>query len=90
MVDDKPVLPQVYELQAIVNELRAVKIEFPEPFQVGTIIAKLPSTWKGCTCRKMILHNSEDFSLEQIKKYILYSRCFSLLLRTEIHRRLVI
>ncbi|KAL5575402.1 hypothetical protein UlMin_017101 [Ulmus minor] len=45
-LDDKPLLPQIYELQIIVNKLKAVKIELPEPFQVGAIIAKLPSTWK--------------------------------------------
>ena len=52
----------------IVNKLKAVKIELPESFQVGAIIAKLPSTWKGY--RKKILHNSEDFSLEQIQKHL--------------------
>lgn len=50
------------------NKLRAVKIELPESFQVGTIIAKLPSSWKGY--RKKLLHNSEDFSLENIQKHL--------------------
>ena len=68
MVDDKPILPQVHELQVIVNKLRAVKIDLPETFQVCAIIAKLPSTWKGY--RKKILHNSEDFSLEQVQKHL--------------------
>ena len=64
MLDGKPILPQVHELQVIVNKLRAVKIELPEQFQVGAIITKLPSSWKGY--RKKLLHNSEDFSLEKI------------------------
>ena len=32
MLDDKPILPQVHELQVIVNKLRAVKIELSESF----------------------------------------------------------
>ncbi|CAA3002976.1 wall-associated receptor kinase 2, partial [Olea europaea subsp. europaea] len=45
-----------------------VKFEIPETFQVGAIIAKLPGFWKGY--RKKILHNSEDFSLEDIQKHL--------------------
>ena len=65
---DKPILPQVHELQVIVNKLSVVKIKILESFQVGAIIAKLPSTWKGY--RKKILHSSKDFSLEQIQKHL--------------------
>jgi len=68
MFDDKPILAQVHELQVIVNKLRTVKIDIPESFQVGAIIAKLPNSWKGY--RKKLLHNTEDFSLEQIQKYL--------------------
>ena len=42
MVDNKPILEQVHELQVIVNKLRVLKIVLPETFQVGAIIAKLP------------------------------------------------
>ncbi|KAI9159654.1 hypothetical protein LWI28_000659 [Acer negundo] len=55
-----------YKAEEKVNNLRAVKIELPEPFQVGVIIAKLPPSWK--CYRKMILHKSEDYSLEEIQK----------------------
>ena len=44
MNDEKAILAQVHELQVIVNKLSAVKIELPETFQVGAIIAKLPSS----------------------------------------------
>ncbi|KAL5537437.1 hypothetical protein UlMin_045733 [Ulmus minor] len=67
-LDDKPLLPQIHELQIIVNKLKAVKIELLEPFQVGAIIAKLPPTWKGY--RKKVLHRSEDYSLEEIQKHL--------------------
>ncbi|GAV86876.1 UBN2_2 domain-containing protein [Cephalotus follicularis] len=46
MVDTKPVLEQVHELQVIVNKIRGRKIVLPESFQVGAIIAKLPPFWK--------------------------------------------
>ncbi|WKA00091.1 hypothetical protein VitviT2T_018481 [Vitis vinifera] len=66
--DEKPLLPQIHELQVIVNKLKVLKIELPEAFQVGAIMAKLPSSWKGY--RKRILHKSEDYSLEEIQKHL--------------------
>ena len=68
MNDEKAILAQVHELQVIVNKLCAVKIDLPVPFQVGAIIAKLPSSWNGY--RKKLLHNSEDYSLEQLMKHL--------------------
>ncbi|KAM6541489.1 hypothetical protein CsatB_005936 [Cannabis sativa] len=66
--DAKDLLPQIHELQIIVNKLKVLKIELPEAFQVGAIVAKLPPTWKGY--RKRILHKNEDYSLEEIQKHI--------------------
>ncbi|XP_058753877.1 uncharacterized protein LOC131627055 [Vicia villosa] len=60
MLDSKPILAQVHELQVLVNKIKAVKIDVPEAFQVGAIIEKLPPSWKGY--RKKLLHSSEDFS----------------------------
>ena len=68
MCDEKAILVQVHELQVIVNKLHAVKIDLPESFQVGAIIAKLPLFWNGY--RKKLLHNSEDYSLEQLMKHV--------------------
>ncbi|RVW44269.1 Retrovirus-related Pol polyprotein from transposon TNT 1-94 [Vitis vinifera] len=67
-VDEKPLLPQIHKLQVIVNKLKVLKIELPEAFQVGAIVVKLPSSWKGY--RKRILHKSEDYSLEEIQKHL--------------------
>ena len=50
------------------NKLKVLKIELSEAFQVGAIVAKLPSSWKGY--RKRILHKSEDYSLEEIQKHL--------------------
>ncbi|GAV91552.1 UBN2_2 domain-containing protein, partial [Cephalotus follicularis] len=67
-IDTKPLLEQVHELQVIVNKIRALKIEIPETFHVGAIIAKLPSSWKDY--RKKFMHKSEDIILEQIQKHL--------------------
>ncbi|XP_026382291.1 uncharacterized protein LOC113277394 [Papaver somniferum] len=56
---------QVQELQVIVNKIRSLKMDIPEAFQVGVIIAKLPPSWNGF--RKKLLHDSKDFSLEEIQ-----------------------
>lgn len=67
-IDCKPILPQVHELQVLVNEIKEMKIDIPETFQVDAIIEKLPPSWKGY--RKKLLHSSEDFSLEKIHKHL--------------------
>lgn len=67
-IDTKPLLEQVHELQVIVNKIRALKIDIPEAFQVGAIIAKLPPSWKDYG--KRLIHKSEDFTLEQIQKHL--------------------
>ncbi|KAL6339480.1 hypothetical protein AAG906_033019 [Vitis piasezkii] len=63
----KSLLPQIHELQVIVNKLKVLKLNF-RAFQVSAIVAKLPSSWKGY--RKRILHKSEDYSLEEIQKHL--------------------
>ena len=68
MNDEKSILVQLHELQVIVNKSCAVKIDLPESLQVGAIIAKLPSLWNRC--RKKLLHNSEDYSLEQLMNHL--------------------
>ncbi|GAV87683.1 UBN2_2 domain-containing protein [Cephalotus follicularis] len=67
-VDTKPLLEQEHELQMIVNKIHALKIEIPETFQVGAIIAKLPSSWKDYG--KKFMHKSEDITLEHIQKHL--------------------
>ncbi|XP_050875743.1 uncharacterized protein LOC127079406 [Lathyrus oleraceus] len=68
MLDSKPILAQVHELQVLVNKIKVVKIDIPEAFQVGGIIAKLSPSWKGY--RKKLLHSSEDFFLEKLHKHL--------------------
>lgn len=52
----------------LVNKIKFVKINIPRTFQVGSIIAELPPSWKGY--RKKLLHSYEDFSLEKIQKHL--------------------
>ena len=42
MVETKPVLDQIHELQIMVTKLRELKVEISKSFQVGAIITKLP------------------------------------------------
>ena len=63
-----PLLPQIHELQVILNKLKVLKFELSKAFQVGVIVEKLPSSWKGY--QKKILLKSEDYSLEEIQKHL--------------------
>ncbi|XP_062093935.1 uncharacterized protein LOC133799969 [Humulus lupulus] len=66
--DNKPFLPQIHELQFVVNKFSTHDIVFTKQFLVGAIIAKLPSSWRGF--RKKILHRNKDISLEEILKHL--------------------
>ncbi|GJZ46211.1 copia-like retrotransposon [Tanacetum coccineum] len=44
MVDEKPILEQVNELQILVNKLNVLSIPIPEMLQVGDIVSKLPAS----------------------------------------------
>lgn len=45
MIDNKPILPQVEELQLLMDVIAIGGITVDEEFQVGVIIAKLPPKW---------------------------------------------
>ena len=68
MVDTKPILDQIHELQILVTKLRELKVEISESFQVGAIITKLPSSWNDY--RKKLLHRRDDISLEELQKHL--------------------
>ncbi|MGG6708101.1 UNVERIFIED_CONTAM: hypothetical protein ITH57_25610 [Salmonella enterica subsp. enterica serovar Weltevreden] len=46
MIDSKPLMQQVEELQLILHEIQAEKMELSETFQVACVIEKLPNVWK--------------------------------------------
>ncbi|XP_073049063.1 uncharacterized protein [Primulina eburnea] len=46
MVDSKPVISQVQELQVILHEIHGEGMTLSESFQVAAIVEKLPPAWK--------------------------------------------
>ncbi|XXG68980.1 hypothetical protein AAC387_Pa06g1952 [Persea americana] len=68
MVNDKPILPQVHDLQTIVNEIVKEGTRIDEQFQVATVIEKSPSTWKDI--QKILQHKRKDYSLEPLQRYL--------------------
>ncbi|KAJ9545520.1 hypothetical protein OSB04_025227 [Centaurea solstitialis] len=68
MVDDKPILEQIHELQVLVNKMNSLSITIPEIFQVGAILDKLPPSWKDFS--KRMMHKSEDYSLDDMLKHL--------------------
>ena len=42
MVDSIPVVKQLADLQVIINQIHVERMEISEPFQVASIIEKLP------------------------------------------------
>ncbi|XP_024974719.1 uncharacterized protein LOC112512810 [Cynara cardunculus var. scolymus] len=68
MVDDKPILEQVHELQVLVNKLKMLSIAIPEIFQVGAVIDKLTPSWKDFS--KRMMHKTEDYSLNDLLKHL--------------------
>jgi hypothetical protein len=45
MVDDRSVVEQAHEIQAIVKDLKMHGCELPDKFVAGCMIAKLPPSW---------------------------------------------
>lgn len=68
MNDSKSVLTQVHELQSIVNNLKNAEITLPEAFQVGAIIAKLPTSWNGY--KKKLKHDDTKHTLDSLMRHL--------------------
>jgi hypothetical protein len=63
MVDNKPILNQVHEIELIVQQLYYEEgIPIDEKLQVGAIMTKLPPTWKDY--RKSLKRKDDDPTLE--------------------------
>ncbi|GJV15550.1 zinc finger, CCHC-type containing protein [Tanacetum coccineum] len=68
MEDNVSILDQVHEFLILVSKFKNLNIEIPEKLLVGAIITKLPYSWHNY--RKKLMHTSEDFTLDQIQKYL--------------------
>ncbi|GKC05442.1 copia-like retrotransposon [Tanacetum coccineum] len=68
MVDEKPILEQVHELQILVNKLNVLSIPIPEMLQVGAIVSKLPPSWNDTS--KKLINKKDDYSLDDLLKHL--------------------
>ena len=68
MVDEKPILEQVHELQILVNKLNVLSIPIPEMLQVGAIVSKLPPSWNDIS--KKLINKKDDYSLDDLLKHL--------------------
>ncbi|XP_073119937.1 uncharacterized protein [Henckelia pumila] len=64
MVDSKTVMSQVQEIQIILHDLLAKGMEINEPFQVASIIEKLPPLWKDF--KNYLKHKRKELKLEDL------------------------
>ena len=64
MVDSKTVISQVQEFQLILHEIQAEGMALCEPFQVATIIEKLPPSWKDF--KSYLKHKRKAMNLEDL------------------------
>jgi hypothetical protein len=68
MVDSRPVMEQLYELERILNNYKQHKMHMDETIIVSSIIDKLPPSWKDF--KKSLKHKKEDISLEQLGNHL--------------------
>ena len=62
--DNETVIVQVQKLQLIFYEIEAEGMTISEPFQVASVIEKLPSGWKDF--KNYLKHKRKDMSLEDL------------------------
>lgn len=63
-MDNKTVVSQVDELQVIIHELHAEGMVINETFQVGSIIEKLPPSWKDFKVH--LKHKKNEMTMEDL------------------------
>lgn len=68
MVDDRPIISQVHELQKIAHEITVEGMMICEPFQVSVVIDKLPPSWKDY--KNTLRHKSKELSMESLILHI--------------------
>ena len=64
MVDTKTVIKQVEEIQVLIHELHAEACAISEQFQVGSIIEKLPPSWRDF--KVYLKHKRQEMSMEDL------------------------
>ncbi|CAH9147657.1 unnamed protein product [Cuscuta epithymum] len=64
MVDSRPVMEQFHEIQRLYDQLLIHNMHVNETFAVGSIIDKLPLSWKEV--KNSLKRKKEDLSMEQL------------------------
>jgi hypothetical protein len=64
MVDDRSVVEQAHEIQALVKYLEMHGYELPDKFVVGCMIAKLPPYWTEFAT--FLKHKRREFDVTQL------------------------
>ncbi|XP_047313594.1 uncharacterized protein LOC124917068 [Impatiens glandulifera] len=64
MVDSRPVINQVQEIQVILHEIHAEGMNLRETFQVAAIIEKLPPSWNDF--KNYLKHNRKEMNVEEL------------------------
>ncbi|CAO2150358.1 unnamed protein product [Urochloa humidicola] len=64
MVNNCSVVEQAHEVQCIVKDLELLKIQIPDRFVAGCMIAKLPSSWRNFATT--LKHRREEISVENL------------------------
>ena len=68
MVDGKPVMEQLYDIERILNNYKQHNMHMDETIIVSSIIDKLPPSWKDF--KRSMKHKKEDISLEQLGNHL--------------------
>ncbi|KAL3498510.1 hypothetical protein ACH5RR_041242 [Cinchona calisaya] len=64
IVDGKPVMQQLYEIERLLNNFKQHKMNMDETIIVSSIVDKFPPSWKDF--KRSFKHKKEDISLEQL------------------------
>ncbi|XP_072982354.1 uncharacterized protein [Typha latifolia] len=64
MVDTKPVINRVQDLQVIIHEIHAEGMVINESFQVAAFIEKLPPSWRDF--KNYLKHKRKEMTLEEL------------------------
>ena len=62
MIDNKPVIDQLHEIQHILNQFTVKHMNMDEPIFVYFVIDKLPQSWKDY--KKELKHKTGELTLE--------------------------
>ncbi|XP_073056910.1 uncharacterized protein [Primulina eburnea] len=64
MIDSKPIMAQVQELQVILQEIHSEGMNLSDSFQVAPMIEKLPPMWKDF--KNYLKHKRKEMNLEDL------------------------